>query len=65
MPPDFKACGAEFLNNSAGVYSKYTYDGAVRGVLASANPALITLEGCKELCGSGIDYYSYVLTVQY
>ena len=29
-------------------------------MLNVARPALITLQGCKELCGTGVDYYSWV-----
>lgn len=64
MRPDFDTCGAEFLNNSAGIFSKYVYNGTVRGILASARPVLITVEGCRELCGRGIDYYSYVILLR-
>ena len=56
MRPDFAACGAEFLNNSAGIYAKYVYNGSVRGILSAANTVLITDEGCKQLCGTGIEY---------
>ncbi len=56
MRPDFAACGAEFLNDSAGIYAKYVYNGSVRGILSAANTVLITNEGCKELCGPGIEY---------
>ena len=58
MRPDFAACGAEFLNNSAGIYAKYVYNGSVRGILSAADTVLITAEGCKQLCGSGIEYAS-------
>ena len=60
MRPDFDRCGSDFLNNSAGVYSKYLYNGSVQGILSAARPALITVQGCKELCGTGVDYYSWL-----
>lgn len=60
MRPDFDRCGNDFLNNSAGVYSKYLYNGSVQGILSAARPALITVQGCKELCGTGVDYYSWL-----
>ena len=60
MRPNFDTCGSDFLNNSAGIYSKYLYNGSVQGMLNVARPALITLQGCKELCGTGVDYYSWV-----
>ena len=56
MRPDFATCGADFLNNSAGIYAKYVYNGSVRGILSASNTVLITDEGCKQLCGSGIVY---------
>ena len=56
MRPDFATCGAEFLNNSDGIYAKYVYNGSVRGILSAANTVLITDEGCKQLCGTGIEY---------
>jgi hypothetical protein len=55
MRPDFASCGAEFLNNSAGIYIKYVYNGTVRGLLDSAGTTLITVEGCKQLCGTGVE----------
>ena len=60
MRVDFEACGTEFLNNSAGINNKFIYNGSVRGKLSDARPALITLQGCKELCGTGVDYYSWI-----
>ncbi len=59
MRPDFETCASDFLNNSAGIYSKYLYNGSVQGVLSTARPALITVHGCKELCGTGVDYYPW------
>lgn len=60
MQPDFVTCGADFLNNSSDAYSKYVYNGTVKGALASDGPTLITVEGCRNLCGTGVAYYSYV-----
>lgn len=60
MRPNFETCGSEFVNQSAGVFSKFVYNGTVRGILDNARPVLITLEGCKELCGTGVDYYSWI-----
>lgn len=57
--PDFAACGAEFINGSSSIYSKYVYNGSVHGILNAARPVLITLEGCRQLCGTGIEYYSW------
>lgn len=58
--PDFASCGDEFLNHSSDLYGKYLYNGTVHGILNAARPTLITLEGCKELCGTGTpDYYPW------
>ena len=63
MAPDFAACGAEFLNGSTTIYSNYVFNGTVGGILNKGRPALITLEGCRKLCGDGIAYYAwYVAT---
>lgn len=51
---DFAACGAEFLNGSSTIYAKYVYNGSVEGILGASRPVLMSLEGCKELCGTGI-----------
>ena len=56
---DFATCGAEFLNGSSTIYAKYVYNGTVQGLVAAAQPVVITLEGCRELCGTGIDYYAW------
>ena len=60
MAPDFDRCGADFLQNAYGKYSKYVYRGPVHHGLSSASSPLITLQGCKELCGPGVAYYPYV-----
>jgi len=58
MRPDFASCGSEFLNNSATLYSTLVYHGPIHNVYANAvDPTLITVQGCKDLCGTGIDYY--------
>ena len=56
---DFATCGADFLNGSSTIYAKYVYNGTVKGILAAAHPVLITVEGCRELCGSGTAYYAW------
>ena len=60
MGPDFEACGSEFLNDPDNKYRSFVYNGTVQSVLASANTRLITVQGCKELCGTGTAYYPYV-----
>ena len=60
MRPDFAQCASDFLNGSADVLSKYVYQGPVQGILANAErPILMTVEGCRVLCGTGTDYYSW------
>ena len=58
MKPNFADCSKEFLDNSNTTYSKYTYNGTVRGIFAKLDRTVfITLEGCRALCGTGSDYY--------
>ncbi|KAL8887976.1 MAG: hypothetical protein Q9205_006270 [Flavoplaca limonia] len=59
MRPDFEACGQEFIRGSKDIYSHYVYTGPVRGVLESAEASLITVEGCRALCGTGTGYYPW------
>ncbi|KAL8681131.1 MAG: hypothetical protein Q9186_002724 [Xanthomendoza sp. 1 TL-2023] len=59
MRPNFEACGQEFIKGSKDVYSHYVYSGAVHGVLESADASLITVEGCRALCGTGTAYYPW------
>ena len=60
MAPNFAACGSNFLNHSADLYSEYIYHGPIDGLLSTAaRPVLMTLQGCKALCGTGISYYSW------
>ncbi|KAL8876837.1 MAG: hypothetical protein Q9198_005032 [Flavoplaca austrocitrina] len=59
MRPDFEACGQEFVRGSKDIYSHYVYTGTVRGVLQSAEASLITVEGCRALCGTGTGYYPW------
>lgn len=59
MRPDFAACGANFLNGSSDIYSRYVYKGSVQGILDAARPVLITVEGCRQLCGTGVEYYDW------
>ncbi len=60
MRPDFTTCANDFLNGSADVFSNYVYQGPVQGILATAaRPVLMTVQGCREFCGTGVDYYSW------
>lgn len=60
MRPDFVTCASDFFNGSADVFSNYVYRGPVQGILNNAErPILMTVEGCRNLCGTGVDYYSW------
>ena len=59
MRPDFARCAADFLNHSTDIYAQYVYNGSVPIKIASSTPILITLEGCKKLCGDGTQYYAW------
>lgn len=59
MRPDFAACGADFTNGLSSIYSQYIYNGSVQGILNAARPVLITGEGCRQSCGTGIEYYGW------
>lgn len=42
--------------------TKFSYNGSVYGPLSKIkekNPTLITLAGCREVCGTGNDYYEW------
>ncbi|KAL8964433.1 MAG: hypothetical protein Q9183_004450 [Haloplaca sp. 2 TL-2023] len=59
MRPDFESCGRDFLNHSKDIYSDYVYHGPLRGFLKELKPSLITVQGCRELCGTGTEYYPW------
>ena len=59
MRPDFSACGQEFLNHSNDLYSHFLYNGTLRGPLNAIHSPMMTIEGCKKLCGSGTAYYEW------
>ena len=59
MRPNFGECRNVFLNHSADLYSHYVYNGTVHGILNGARPTLITVDGCKKLCGTGSQYYPW------
>lgn len=62
MRPNFTECGLEFLSHSSTLYSKYIFNGSTSGMGLSedsARPILMTLQGCRELCGTGTDYYTW------
>lgn len=57
MRPNFEACGQEFLAHATDRYSQYIFNGT-RYAPGSQSP-LITVDGCKKLCGDGIEYYAW------
>ena len=61
MRPDFLLCKDQFFAHSHDIYKQYLYRGGVQGILADQDvrPDLITLEGCKKVCGTGVEYYSW------
>jgi len=59
MRPDFAACGTDFILGSSSIYSQYVYHGSVQGILNAARLVSITVEGCRQSCGTGIDYHSW------
>lgn len=59
MGLNLTACAIEF---KSGRYPEYTYNGSLRGILKDVNPRppLITVQGCKDLCGGdGPEYYAW------
>lgn len=59
MEPNFASCGAKFKASNSS-FPEYTYNGSVPDIFNHAGrPKLITYEGCKDLCGSGVAYYSW------
>ena len=58
MRLNLTSCSIEYLT---GKYPEYKYNGTVRGIFKHVEPPppLITVQGCKSLCGEGSDYYSW------
>lgn len=67
---DLTACAANFStynysnnNNQTWTYKvpQYAYNGSIKGILGQLNfrIPLITLEGCRTLCGEGSQYYPW------
>ena len=55
---NFTDCSERFKNGLAD--PTYIYNGTVRGIFAhTSKPAFITVEGCRQFCGTGIDYYPW------
>lgn len=54
-------CKNDYLSNAAR-YAKYRYNGHVYGIsLNNTNRTaqLITVQGCRDICGHGIEYYAW------
>jgi hypothetical protein len=57
--PNFTQCGLQFQKLMDAGNRTLAYNGTIRGVLSQGDrPALITIEGCLELCGHGYQIYS-------
>lgn len=57
MRANFTWCSEHFRENSRTLYSNYIYNGPIRG--EPDRTVLITLKGCRDLCGTGSDFYSW------
>ena len=59
MPtPNFTQCASDF-QNSIELYGNYVYTGPVQGILKHTDLPLITVQGCRDLCGTGNVYYKW------
>lgn len=59
MPTNFKECAIKFSANTTQgeeYRRKWTWHGPITGIDRNYS-SQISLEGCKELCGKGIDFY--------
>ena len=56
--PNFTQCALDF-QNSIDRYANYVYTGPVQGILKHTDLPLITVQGCRELCGTGNVYYEW------
>ena len=65
MRTNFTTCASTFLNTSNGLSHTFDFTGAVREMLDekinvhNITAKLITLEGCRSVCGNGNDYYGW------
>ncbi|KAL9037688.1 MAG: hypothetical protein Q9214_005587 [Letrouitia sp. 1 TL-2023] len=58
--PNFTACGDLFKKGANSTYAQYQYHGPVSGLYAhNPPPLLITIDGCKDICGTGTQYYPW------
>ena len=53
------ACREALIAGNYSNYTNYAYHGPVRGILNGTNTSFVTLQGCRELCGEGTDYYPW------
>ncbi|MCJ1254075.1 hypothetical protein MMC24_001889 [Lignoscripta atroalba] len=61
MRPNFTQCADTFKAHANDTLANLTYTGTVRGIFGYQEcPKLITLAGCRELCGTGNAYYTWV-----
>ena len=59
MRLNFASCSGNFLKYSTSLYHNLVYYGPVHQLdVKATNAACITVQGCKDLCGIGVDYYS-------
>jgi hypothetical protein len=56
--PNFTQCAIDF-ENSGDLYANYVYTGPIHGILRGVNLSLITVQGCRDLCGTGNEYYAW------
>ena len=57
MRTNFTECGIHYLDNRE-LSWVYGYNGSTRGIHHNFS-SQVTYRGCKDLCGSGVDYYSW------
>ncbi|KAL9601234.1 MAG: hypothetical protein Q9219_002639 [cf. Caloplaca sp. 3 TL-2023] len=59
MRPNFEACAQEFLAHAKDRYPQYIYNATRGATLLENQHPLITVGGCKKLCGTGTEYYPW------
>ena len=57
MRTNLTECGIHYLDNRE-LSWVYGYNGSTRGIHHNFS-SQVTTQGCKDLCGSGVDYYSW------
>ncbi len=56
--PNFTDCRARFLSRPEND-TTYDYNGTLPGLSAQKMKDIISVEGCKDFCGPGVDYYKW------